>query len=595
MSQRSVSKGWSIGRQLWLLCGGLLVIPVILEVVSISSQKQMVQLTNNVIESVLPATREMTLVDMMHDAIRGSVYRSILISGTKDTGELEEFKTEFAEYIKSIDGHFSALSQFPLPPAVKSQIETAKPNVVAYVEAAKKVVDVAISGRAEAALAMLPEFNTQFKNLEEPLEALGESIEKIGAAVAIEKDAVSDRMAWISMVLLFSGFVVGIAVSWAMVRALQRRLTAVATELRKQSDRLQQTSGGLNDSATALESATTEQSSAIQETAASIDEISAMVKKTSESSKQLEESTNTSQRAVGEGQQAVTQMVSAIQTINESNQRVMSQIEDGNRQIEEMVKVIGEIGTKTKVINDIVFQTKLLSFNASVEAARAGEHGKGFAVVAEEVGNLAQMSGNAAKEISDMLESSMARVQSVVDESQRRVSQMVAEGKDKIAIGTETAHRCGEAFEAIVKESSGIVTMTAAISSAIQEQTQGIEEISRALGMMNQTTQINSQTTQKTAASAAELGADAENLQAVVRGLEAYITGEASSTNPSVAPASRTRVEAPEAGRVVSIESAASKRRVQKEPVREQSSRQVLRKASGSGVPSQDDPRFEDV
>ncbi|MBC7465119.1 MAG: hypothetical protein H7256_03945 [Bdellovibrio sp.] len=48
-----------------------------------------------------------------------------------------------------------------------------------------------------------------------------------------------------------------------------------------------------------------------------------------------------------------------------------------------------EIGNKTKVINDIVFQTKLLSFNASVEAARAGEHGKGFAVVAEEVGKLA--------------------------------------------------------------------------------------------------------------------------------------------------------------------------------------------------------------
>jgi methyl-accepting chemotaxis protein len=85
-----------------------------------------------------------------------------------------------------------------------------------------------------------------------------------------------------------------------------------------------------------------------------------------------------------------------------------------NDEISSIVKVIAEIGDKTKVINDIVFQTKLLSFNASVEAARAGEQGKGFAVVAEEVGNLATMSGKAAEEISSMLGDSMGKVELIV-------------------------------------------------------------------------------------------------------------------------------------------------------------------------------------
>ena len=79
----------------------------------------------------------------------------------------------------------------------------------------------------------------------------------------------------------------------------------------------------------------------------------------------------------------------------------------------EILGYIKSIEEKTKVINDIVFQTKLLSFNASVEAARAGEQGKGFAVVAEEVGNLATMSGTSAEEISKLLESSISHIESI--------------------------------------------------------------------------------------------------------------------------------------------------------------------------------------
>ena len=65
--------------------------------------------------------------------------------------------------------------------------------------------------------------------------------------------------------------------------------------------------------------------------------------------------------------------------------------------------IIQEIEDKTKAIDEIVFQTKLLSFNASVEAERAGEHGRGFSVVAQEVGNLAQLSGKSAAEINEIL------------------------------------------------------------------------------------------------------------------------------------------------------------------------------------------------
>lgn len=124
-------------------------------------------------------------------------------------------------------------------------------------------------------------------------------------------------------------------------------------------------------------------------------------------------------------------MITAIEDIHKSNQNMMMSVEKSNANIEEIIQVIHEISNKTKVINEIVFQTKLLSFNASVEAARAGEQGKGFSVVAEEIGSLAAMSGNAAQEISAMLTESTTKVEKIVNTTKSEVGALMIEGKRK--------------------------------------------------------------------------------------------------------------------------------------------------------------------
>src|SRR5690606_36951178 len=108
------------------------------------------------------------------------------------------------------------------------------------------------------------------------------------------------------------------------------------------------------------------------------------------------------------------------ETANESMTKLEMSIKEilhSNEKIEQLVKVIGNIGEKTKVMDEIVFQTKLLSFNASVEAERAGEHGRGFAVVAQEVGNLAQMSGKSAQEIAEIVKSSIQEAEAITTEN----------------------------------------------------------------------------------------------------------------------------------------------------------------------------------
>lgn len=198
-----------------------------------------------------------------------------------------------------------------------------------------------------------------------------------------------------------------------------------------------------------------------------------------------------------------------------------------NKELLQIVQIITDIGEKTKVINDIVFQTKLLSFNASVEAARAGEHGKGFAVVAEEVGNLAQMSGNAATQITEMLSGSIGKVNSIVDTTRVRVDQLVDAGRSKIAHGQSTAQKCRDALTKIAESAQAVSTMVGEITHASREQSQGIQEINKAIAQLDSVTQQNASVAQRSSDQAQELNTQAADLSRAVTDLVAFVTGAA--------------------------------------------------------------------
>jgi methyl-accepting chemotaxis protein len=238
------------------------------------------------------------------------------------------------------------------------------------------------------------------------------------------------------------------------------------------------------------------------------------------------------------GREIVGQMIQSIGEIRMSNQAILQQIEASNTEIGQIVKLIQEIGSKTRVINDIVFQTKLLSFNASVEAARAGEHGKGFAVVAEEVGNLAQMSGNAAKEISSMLENGIQSVERIVRETQSRVGDLIRQGEQKIESGSEVATQCGQALQEILAQVEEVTRMAQEISTASQEQAQGVHELTQAMNQLDQATQQNSQTSQNAAGSATKLSQQSEELRRAIGDLERVLQG---GTNTDSVPPSESR------------------------------------------------------
>lgn len=206
-----------------------------------------------------------------------------------------------------------------------------------------------------------------------------------------------------------------------IVGSLYKQLLEVIDGLKSSAGRTFEFVSQLNDMSGKVNDMSTAQASAIQETASTLDEVSQMVKMSAANAANSVSTSTTSEKNANNGKAVVQRVVNAMNDIKDSNQEILKSTSEGNQRISEIVKVINEISEKTKVINDIVFQTKLLSFNASVEAARAGEHGKGFAVVAEEVGNLAQMSGKAAEEISSILGESISKVEGIVTDSQSSI------------------------------------------------------------------------------------------------------------------------------------------------------------------------------
>ncbi|KAF1726908.1 methyl-accepting chemotaxis protein [Pseudoxanthomonas japonensis] len=215
---------------------------------------------------------------------------------------------------------------------------------------------------------------------------------------------------------------------------------------------------------------TEQQAANLEETAASMEELTSTVRQNAESARQANQLAIGAAGVASQGGQVVGQVVAT-----------MSDIEQSSRRIAEIISVI----------DGIAFQTNILALNAAVEAARAGEQGRGFAVVASEVRTLAQRSANAAKEIKNLIETSV----------------------DKVADGARLVHQAGETMEEIVASVQRVTDIMGEISAASQEQSMGIEQINQVIVQMDGATQQNAALVEEATAAARAMEEQAQHLQ----------------------------------------------------------------------------------
>ncbi|WP_329742695.1 methyl-accepting chemotaxis protein [Dyella sp. A6] len=298
----------------------------------------------------------------------------------------------------------------------------------------------------------------------------------------------------------------------SMLHAMQRmyhKLVEVVGEVQRGSQAVSSTARQIAQGNDDLSQRTQEQASSLEETAASMEEMTATVRQSADNAG------HANQLARGAREQA------------ERGSEVAGRASDAMRAIEASSNQVAEI---VQLIDEIAFQTNLLSLNAAVEAARAGEQGRGFAVVATEVRNLAQRSAGAAKEIKTLIGDSVEKVRTgavLVDESRAALNGIVDSVRRVADIGAE-------------------------IAAASQEQSAGIDQVNRAVTQMDEVTQQNAALVEEAAAAARAMQEQAELLAGQVRffrlsGADAAPPGPVrSASRPSVA-----KVAAPVAARPV--------------------------------------------
>lgn len=268
------------------------------------------------------------------------------------------------------------------------------------------------------------------------------------------------------------------------LKVMNDNLIDLVGKVRLDANLIQTSAGEIASGNSNLSQRTEEQASSLEETASSMEELTSTVKQNADNARQANQLAVGASEVAVRGGAVVGQVVQTMSSINESSKKIVDII---------------------SVIDGIAFQTNILALNAAVEAARAGEQGRGFAVVATEVRTLAQRSATAAKEIKELINDSVAKVE----------------------VGTRLVDEAGDTMNEVVTAVKRVTDIMNEISAASQEQHSGIEQVNQAVNQMDEVTQQNAALVEQ-AASAAETMHD--QAQALAQAVSIFKLSEGSDS-----------------------------------------------------------------
>jgi methyl-accepting chemotaxis protein len=262
----------------------------------------------------------------------------------------------------------------------------------------------------------------------------------------------------------------------ALLHSLQHMQTSLRTivgDVRQATDSITTASNEVAAGSQDLSGRTEQAASALEQTASSMEQMSGTIRQTADAASSANQLADNAAKVATEGGQVVTRVITTMEAISGSSQRIAD--------------IIG-------VIDGIAFQTNILALNAAVEAARAGDQGRGFAVVASEVRALAHRVAEAAKEVKQLIGTSVTQVEE----------------------GASLVKDAGTAMHDTVLAVQRVADIIGEISTAASEQSDGIRQVNEAVNHLDRMTQQNAALVEESTAAAHSLSDQSRRLAATV-------------------------------------------------------------------------------
>jgi methyl-accepting chemotaxis protein len=425
------------------------------------------------------ADRTSQLVENLVD-IAGRQQALLLHSILSDAAGVERNRQAVAETERRIDALFTELIPLIDSAADRNLTQDLQRKMLAVRPVSEEVTQLIQKQQMNDALKLvgeklLPAYDDLQRNAR---EFVANQRDRMSADTAeIQSSASSARVlafVFVGLTILFSCLIS------IVVRQMNSALGGMGTQVSEGAQQVARAASQMGAISQSLAQGASEQAVSLEQTSASSEQVNQMVQRNAKSSREAAEHTNEANRLLTGANQKLVQMLDSMRDISSSSERIS--------------KII-------RVIDEIAFQTNILSLNAAVEAARASEAGMGFAVVADEVRNLAQRCSQAAKDTSGLIEESIQHAKT---------------GKirlDEVAIS----------MRQVTDSAVQVQRLSNEVNSGSEEQARAIEQISRAILQIQQVTQQTAASAEEGASAGAQMSAEAEHLQSAVNRMRAML------------------------------------------------------------------------
>ena len=502
-------------------------------IISIVSSMQSVATTQQSVRGQLES-------DMMHDAVRADALSALVAARDGRTGQEQEIVKDLTEHIDRMKRNMGANAALPLGDKVAQQIAQITPMIDTYSNRAMAIVKDSFHNPAAVAKSMSA-FENEFSVLETEMEKLSDLMSSLSDDTKSKAETLSGQSQAAMGLLAIASFLVLIALAFYVVRKVTgpiQHLQEVVSKIEKSGDlthralahgknEITQTivafnslissmqgivksvhtdvghvTGAISELRTvevALSEATKQQSDSVSSIAATMEQVSNSIDQVAETATEATKVAESARAVSTHAQNIVNDTLAEITHISKS-------VTEASQQIVVLSQRSNEISGIVKVIKEIADQTNLLALNAAIEAARAGEQGRGFAVVADEVRKLAERTGSATIEISQLIEA-------IQQETGNTVQKMNV-SKEHADLGLKLANDAGKALEEVSAGISSSDLRAKETSQATREQSIAVQGIATNLEKISQLAEQNNTTMMSTSQVSKKLQALVETLQA---------------------------------------------------------------------------------